>query len=296
MKRLLAVLLWSTVSVGHGALLPTRGTVKQPAFLARRDGEHSTGLQPWLYNPPPATVPRAKPLSIPGDPLVLPPVDKLWDMQPSASPPTIEPPKEGEKVGLQATVPPRTLEGWYATISPQAIEDGTVDNRTAYYVRCLGGPWPCPQTVPPAVLRYWVPVPQMAFVNAEASTSLSVATNNYPFSTNVLTVDTSVGFQVGRVIKLDAGTAIEEANTIVGFGNLQLILQFPTKYAHKAGVLITMPTVASLVPTPAPTTANPMAMYMTTTRPMFGMNPMYAQPFTPYNPQAASLPVFQPGR
>merc|ERR1719356_943481 len=76
-------------------------------------------------------------------------------MQPSATPPTIEPPEKVGETGLQATVPPQGLEGWYATIPPELIKEGSVDPRVVYYVRCLGGPAPCPYTVPPAILRYW---------------------------------------------------------------------------------------------------------------------------------------------
>jgi len=191
-------------------------------------------------------------MEIPGGPLVLPPVDNMWGMQPSASPPTIAPPEKGESVGLQATVPPVTLEGWYNTIPPQWVEDGLVDNRTGYYVRCLGGPAPCPYTVPPAILRYWMPVSQMALANAEASTSLGDSTEE---GAQFLNVTSMMGFQVGRTIIIDAGTPIQEVNVIAGFGSL--ILQFPLKYKHLKGVLITMPKVPAT--TPAPLTMPPMA-------------------------------------
>lgn len=250
MKRLLALLVCGSVCVGRGALLPPRGPAPQAGtrqinFLARRNAEHNSGIQPWLYNPPPAVLPRAKPLEIPGDPLFLPPVDKLWDMQPSASPPTIEPPEKQGDVGLQATVPPKSLEGWYATISPQAIAQGLVDNRTAYYVRCLGGPPPCPMTVPPTVLRYWVPVSSEALRIAESSTTLS---ENTLYGSMVLPVTSNVGFAVGRLIIIDAGTKIEEVNYVVGFGSL--ILQMPCKYAHTKGALITMPPAGYTTPPP----------------------------------------------
>mmetsp|Transcript_14159 Transcript_14159/g.22537 ORF Transcript_14159/g.22537 Transcript_14159/m.22537 type:complete len:230 (+) Transcript_14159:65-754(+) len=155
MKWLLVVFIWNAVQIKNDAVAATLGTVQSArrSLLARRDG--TSAGQPWLYNAPPAVVPRVKPLEIPGAPLVLPPVDKLWGIQPSASPPTIAPPENPGETGLQQTVPPQGLEGWYATIPPDAIENGYVDNRTAYYVRCLGGPAPCPYTVPPAIIKYW---------------------------------------------------------------------------------------------------------------------------------------------
>lgn len=209
-------------------------------------------------------------MHMPGGPLVLPPVDNMWGMQPSASPPTIEPPLVKGDVGLQATVPPKGLDGWYATIPPQAIEDGLVDNRTAYYVRCLGGPNPCPYTVPPMVLRYWMPVSQNALAAAEASTSLSATAE---VGAMVLSVHTSMGFQMGRQILIDAGTPIQEVNYIAGFGSF--ILRFPLKYAHLNGILITMPRNVATTPMPSWTPApfRPWSNF---------------QPFVPFN-------LFAPG-
>lgn len=187
-------------------------------------------------------------MEMPGGPLVLPPVDNMWGMQPSQSPPTIEPPLNPGDVGLQATIPPQGLDGWYATIPPQMIADGLVDNRTAYYVRCLGGPHPCPYTVPPAVLRYWLPVSATALANAEASTTLA---DDIDAGATVLNITAPVGFLVGREILIDAGTPLQEVNYIAGFGSL--ILSFPCKYHHMKGVLITMPR-------PPPTTPTPITM------------------------------------
>merc|ERR1719504_599151 len=134
MKSLLALLALSVLHPTHETLLLRHGRAaarlaqasssnkKGAAFLTR----NRRGVQPWLYNPPPAVVPRGKPLEIPGGPVVLPPVDKLWGMQPTASPPTIEPPENKGETGLQQTVPPKALEGWYATIPPEAIKAGLV--------------------------------------------------------------------------------------------------------------------------------------------------------------------------
>lgn len=256
MKRLLALHIWGAAYLCHAALPPARGkaphiiVARSASFLAKRDGAQDLGEQPWLYNPPPAMPPRAKPMEMPGGPLVLPPVDAMWGMQPSQSPPTIEPPEKKGDVGLQATIPPVGLDGWYATIPPKMIEDGLVDNRTAYYVRCLGGPAPCPFTVPPAVLRYWMPVSQAALANAEASTTLA---DTVEAGAQVLNVATPAGMMVGREVIIDAGTPIQEINFIAGFGSL--ILKFPLKYAHLKGILITMP--KPLMTTPAPLTMPP---------------------------------------
>jgi len=213
-------------------------------------------------------------MEIPGGPLVLPPVDSMWGMQPSAPPPTIEPPDKtkwwgqyfGGEVGLQQTLPPKSLEGWYNTIPPQMIEDGLIDNRTAYYVRCLGGPHPCPYTVPPAILKYWMPVSQVALGQAEASTSLDA---NVEPGAVTLPVTAMMGFQIGREILIDAGTISQEINYIAGFGSL--VLKFPLRYKHTKGILITMPRMPAT--TPAPMTFQPWQNF---------------QPFVPFN-------LFNPG-
>lgn len=265
MKSLWALLAWGAACPCHGALLPQRVTnprdaTKQVAFLARRNGAHTAGLQPWLYNPPPAVLPRSKPLELPGDPLVLPPVDKMWGIQPSASPPTIEPPENKGDVGLQATVPPQSLEGWYATIPPQMIKDGLVDNRTAYYVRCLGGPNPCPYTVPPAVLRYWARVtPGKTFALADTAPGATV-----------MQVLSNVGFTVGSTVKIDPGTPAMEVRTIAGLGSL--IFSAPLTFPHAKGC----PVILQVATTPPP-------MFF---RPWSNFQPM----FFPYSPMPGPAP------
>jgi len=52
----------------------------------------------------------------------------------------------------------------------------------------------------------------------------------------VLPVVSNAGFQIGQEIVIDAGTAIEETNTIIGFGSL--ILKYPLKYDHAAGMVV----------------------------------------------------------
>lgn len=186
----------------------------------------ASAVQPWLYNPPPPPLPRSKPLEVPGDPLFLPPIDKMWGMQPSASPPTIEPPEKKGEVGLQATIPPQSLEGWYATIPPQMIEDGLVDNRTAYYVRCLGGPAPCPYTVPPAILRYWARVKPGETFALKAS----------PAGADRMEVLANLGFAVGNDVIIDPLTPTQEIKKIKAFGSM--IFDSPMQFAHAEGCVI----------------------------------------------------------
>jgi len=52
-----------------------------------------------------------------------------------------------------------------------------------------------------------------------------------------LPVVSNAGFGIGQVIVIDAGTPIEETNTIIGFGSL--ILKTPLQYDHAPGVLVT---------------------------------------------------------
>jgi hypothetical protein len=56
------------------------------------------------------------------------------------------------------------------------------------------------------------------------------------------------GFTIGQRIVIDAGTAIEEYNNIIGFGSL--ILETPLKYDHGPGAVIS--TAAALTPTDVP--------------------------------------------
>lgn len=243
MKSLWALLALGAACPSHGALLPQRVTfprdaTKQAAFLARRSGAHTSGVQPWLYNPPPAVLPRSKPLEIPGDPLVLPPIDNMWGIQPSASPPTIEPPEKSGEVGLQATIPPLSLDGWYATIPPQMIKDGLVDNRTAYYVRCLGGPNPCPYTVPPAVLRYWARVtPGKTYALADTAPGATV-----------MEVLSNIGFGVGSTVKIDPGTPAMEVRQIAALGSL--VFSVPLAFPHGKGCPVLL--LPSMTPPPMP--------------------------------------------
>merc|ERR1719353_2208329 len=57
-----------------------------------------------------------------------------------------------------------------------------------------------------------------------------------PSGTKVLPVRNNAGFSIGQKIVIDAGTPIEEHNTIVGFGSL--ILADPLKYDHAAGAIV----------------------------------------------------------
>lgn len=245
MKCLWALLAWGAACPTHGAVLPQRGAnqrdaTKQVAFLSRRSGAHSSGEQPWLYNPPAASLPRSKPLEIPGDPLVLPPVDKMWGMQPSMSPPTIAPPEKEGDVGLQATVPPRSLEGWYATIPPEMIANGLVDNRTAYYVRCLGGPYPCPMTVPPAIQKFW----------ARVTPGKTFSMAGTPAGAIAMDVLANVGFAVGASVMIEPNTPVMEVRTIKGFGSF--IFDRPLQFAHDKGCQIVIMAATTFPPMPVP--------------------------------------------
>jgi hypothetical protein len=61
-----------------------------------------------------------------------------------------------------------------------------------------------------------------------------------------LAVATNVGFQRGRQVIIDQGSQQEETNIIAGLGSI--ILQYPLKYAHPAGVAVTMPQGAPAQP------------------------------------------------
>jgi len=70
---------------------------------------------------------------------------------------------------------------------------------------------------------------------AEASTTSTVPVLA---GAKKLEVAASSGFKIGRQIVIDAGTQSEEVNEIAGFGSL--ILKSPLKFAHPAGISITM--------------------------------------------------------
>merc|ERR1719491_513119 len=80
---------------------------------------------------------RAPPLVIPQPPEVKPLMDRIaLTMVTTPSPPAVK-------------LPPEGLEGWYATLPP-----GLPGAKWEHYhfIRCLGGPEPCPYTLPPKVL------------------------------------------------------------------------------------------------------------------------------------------------
>mmetsp|Transcript_139753 Transcript_139753/g.243389 ORF Transcript_139753/g.243389 Transcript_139753/m.243389 type:complete len:201 (+) Transcript_139753:86-688(+) len=153
--KLLIVLLVSDCffAPAHGASR-VGGVPGRAAFLAKREREHDKSRQPWAYLPPPPMPPRAKASEVPGDSVVLPPLDNLLGMQPTASPLKTED-------GLLSTFPPRGFYGWYNTIPPRpkgypGWKDGAVDWQR-YYLRCLGGPPPCPYTEPPIIIQPTTP-------------------------------------------------------------------------------------------------------------------------------------------
>merc|ERR1719498_407566 len=92
----------------------------------------------------------------------------------------------------------------------------------------------------------------VGFANAEASTTLKA---DIPLGAIVMETTTVIGFAMGRQVLIDAGSPIEEVNIIAGFGSI--LLQYPCRYAHKAGVLITMPSLHPTTIGPPPTTPNP---------------------------------------
>jgi len=71
-----------------------------------------------------------------------------------------------------------------------------------------------------------------------------------PSGTKVLPVRNNAGFSIGQKIVIDAGTPIEEHNTIVGFGSL--ILADPLKYDHAAGAVVS---AAGAIVSPSPSGA-----------------------------------------
>jgi len=130
------------------------------------------------------------------------------------------------QVGLQATIPPQSLEGWYATIPPQLIKDGIVDPRQAYYLRCLGGPNPCPYTIPPAVLRYYARV-------VPGKTYALKATLAGSISMDVLV---NLGFAVGNTVIIDPQTPVQEVRTIAAFGSM--VFSTPLDFPHAVGAAV----------------------------------------------------------
>jgi hypothetical protein len=57
-----------------------------------------------------------------------------------------------------------------------------------------------------------------------------------PSGAKLLPVVSSAGFSIGDKIVIDAGTPIEEYNTIIGFGSL--VLATPLKYDHAPGTIV----------------------------------------------------------
>jgi len=70
---------------------------------------------------------------------------------------------------------------------------------------------------------------------AEASTSLALPVKA---GSTTLEIVSSLGFKVGRQVVIDVGAAKQEVNIVKGFGSI--LLQTPLKYAHPAGVSISM--------------------------------------------------------
>lgn len=282
MKSLSALLVWQAAHLSNGALLSKRSSAPRivrshTAFLAKKENAKVAGVQPWLYNPPPATVPRGKPLEIPGDPLVLPPVDKMWGMQPTVSPVTIEPPEKEGETGLQQTVPPQSLEGWYATIPPDMIEKGLVDPHVAYYARCLGGPGPCPYTVPPAVISHWERV----------QTGKCYASGPLLRGTTQLEVSATVGFAVGDTIMIGN----REVKMITGFGSI--IINTPLMFDYPPGTPIqVVPRAPMPMPMPMPGPAPGPAPLMPAFPPWSNFRPMGMwTPTMPLRPVPAPAPA-----
>lgn len=91
----------------------------------------------------------------------------------------------------------------------------------------------------------------------DASTTATLA---LPVGATVLPVASQAGFVVGRLIVIDAGTAVEEANFVVGMGSI--VLKMPLAHNHSAGATIGQPvpgTPLSALPALATTTIPPAA-------------------------------------
>lgn len=118
----------------------------------------------YSYLPPQPVLPRATVLAIPSEPTVAPLEDRLI-LTPDSTPP---PPLDAN--GVAIVLPPRGLEGWYATLPPRAgLPAGAVD-WDRYYLRCLGGPPPCPYTYPTTTgLPLGAPSPAGAAAAAQAA-------------------------------------------------------------------------------------------------------------------------------
>lgn len=68
---------------------------------------------------------------------------------------------------------------------------------------------------------------------AGANTTL---TNSVPANSTVLPVGSSNGFYLGRQVLIDAGTPVQEANIVAGFGSL--VLKNPLAFAHGTGATV----------------------------------------------------------
>jgi len=94
----------------------------------------------------------------------------------------------------------------------------------------------------PKYNRNLIPLFQQA--NPGATTTLTAAVGP---GSKMLPVLNSMGFQRGRAIIIEPGSAQQEANMVSNFGSL--VLEFPLSYAHPAGSLIAQP--------PAPVNSDP---------------------------------------
>jgi len=122
-------------------------------FLARR-GERQGGAAsrrwPFEYLPSLPVGFRGPAQTIPDMPPRVPLLDEVvMTPIPTPGPSTVRP-------GVVELVPPKGLEGWYHTLPPQLVPgwaQGATDAEYRYFLRCLGGPPPCPYTLPPLVIR-----------------------------------------------------------------------------------------------------------------------------------------------
>mmetsp|Transcript_28156 Transcript_28156/g.80806 ORF Transcript_28156/g.80806 Transcript_28156/m.80806 type:complete len:328 (-) Transcript_28156:12-995(-) len=169
---LLAALVLCSSALGVDAA-EGAGVRKTLGFLSRRATRRSHERMdkgPFAYLPPPAPLFRTLALDLPSEPVLAPITDRLV-LAPVATPgpPTIGP--GDERSGVVPTLPPKGLEGWYATLPPKLVAgwaEGAVDWER-YYLRCLGGPPPCPYYYP--TTTYAPPFPWVA-VNAPSPAAM----------------------------------------------------------------------------------------------------------------------------
>jgi len=100
----------------------------------------------------------------------------------------------------------------------------------------------------------YVIVPRASHLADPAAVIIGVTPNSLevpvPAKSQVLPTVSNAEFVIGDEIVIDAGGPLEEMNRIAGFGSL--ILQYPLKYDHGAGVLINAATPSAKPPATPP--------------------------------------------